>query len=98
MQRRETSVSQNRRPGHAANHVRRPRMTGTEEWPELWRRSHPEAPARGFRNLSVDSICMTAARTHLAGAGSEFEPTGSFVVDIPQVEDGGALWRIARDS
>jgi L-2,4-diaminobutyric acid acetyltransferase len=41
---------------------------------------------------------MTAARTDLADAGSELGPAGSFVIGAPRVEDGGALWRIARDS
>src|ERR1700743_1213544 len=41
---------------------------------------------------------MTAARTDLTDAGSEFGPAGSFVIGTPRVEDGGALWRIARDS
>ncbi|MCF3964711.1 diaminobutyrate acetyltransferase [Streptomyces fuscigenes] len=45
---------------------------------------------------------MTAAQADLAGASSEFTSSsgspGSFVIDTPRVEDGAALWRIARDS
>ncbi|WP_079124769.1 diaminobutyrate acetyltransferase [Streptomyces lushanensis] len=39
---------------------------------------------------------MTAAQAHLAGARSEF--TSSPTIDAPRVEDGAAIWRIARDS
>ncbi|MFE3251968.1 diaminobutyrate acetyltransferase [Streptomyces sp. NPDC059209] len=39
---------------------------------------------------------MTAAQADLAGARSEF--TRSFRIDTPRVEDGAAIWRIARDS
>nr|WSZ95388.1 diaminobutyrate acetyltransferase [Streptomyces sp. NBC_00857] len=39
---------------------------------------------------------MTAAQADLAGARSEF--TRSFTIDAPRVEDGAAIWRIARDS
>ncbi|WP_329458462.1 diaminobutyrate acetyltransferase [Streptomyces sp. NBC_01497] len=45
---------------------------------------------------------MTAAQADLAGASSEFTSSsgspGSFVIDTPRVEDGAAIWRIARDS
>jgi L-2,4-diaminobutyric acid acetyltransferase len=41
---------------------------------------------------------MKAARTDLADTGGERRPAGSFTLGIPRVEDGGALWRIARDS
>ncbi|MDX3851503.1 diaminobutyrate acetyltransferase [Streptomyces sp. AK02-01A] len=39
---------------------------------------------------------MTAAQADLAGARSEFNQ--SFAIDTPRVEDGAAIWRIARDS
>lgn len=39
---------------------------------------------------------MTAAQADLAGVRSEF--TRPFRIDAPRVEDGAALWRIARDS
>ncbi|WP_329389231.1 diaminobutyrate acetyltransferase [Streptomyces sp. NBC_01716] len=39
---------------------------------------------------------MTAAQADLAGVRSEF--TRSFRIDAPRVEDGAAIWRIARDS
>lgn len=39
---------------------------------------------------------MTPAQADLAGASSEF--AHSFGIDTPRVEDGAALWRIARDS
>ncbi|GAA1164588.1 diaminobutyrate acetyltransferase [Streptomyces hebeiensis] len=39
---------------------------------------------------------MTAAQADLAGARSEF--ARSFTIDAPRVEDGAAIWRIARDS
>src|ERR1700709_225784 len=39
---------------------------------------------------------MTAAQADLAGARSEFNR--SFGIDSPRVEDGAAIWRIARDS
>ncbi|MFE2845554.1 diaminobutyrate acetyltransferase [Streptomyces scopuliridis] len=39
---------------------------------------------------------MTAAQADLAGARSEFPR--SFTTDAPRVEDGAAIWRIARDS
>lgn len=39
---------------------------------------------------------MTAAQADLAGARSEF--TRPFAIDTPRVEDGAAIWRIARDS
>jgi L-2,4-diaminobutyric acid acetyltransferase len=41
---------------------------------------------------------MTAVRTDPADTDGEHRPVGSFVVGVPRVEDGGALWRIARDS
>ncbi|WP_345649181.1 diaminobutyrate acetyltransferase [Streptomyces tremellae] len=48
---------------------------------------------------------MTAAQADLAGASSEFTSApgspgspGAFVIDTPRVEDGAAIWRIARDS
>ncbi|WP_078850017.1 diaminobutyrate acetyltransferase [Streptomyces sp. NRRL F-5126] len=48
---------------------------------------------------------MTAAQADLAGASGEFTSAspgapsqGSFVIDTPRVEDGAAIWRIARDS
>ncbi|MCA1221348.1 diaminobutyrate acetyltransferase [Streptomyces sp. 8L] len=45
---------------------------------------------------------MTAAQADLAGATGEFNSSsgspGSFVIDTPRVEDGAAIWRIARDS
>jgi L-2,4-diaminobutyric acid acetyltransferase len=42
---------------------------------------------------------MTAAQADLAGAGSELAASSpSFVIDTPRVEDGAAIWRIARDS
>lgn len=39
---------------------------------------------------------MTAAQADLAGVRSEF--TRSIRIDAPQVADGAAIWRIARDS
>ncbi|WP_283958709.1 diaminobutyrate acetyltransferase [Streptomyces sp. 35G-GA-8] len=39
---------------------------------------------------------MTAAQADLAGARSEFPRP--FTTDAPRVEDGAAIWRIARDS
>ncbi|MFJ4919068.1 diaminobutyrate acetyltransferase [Streptomyces sp. NPDC088725] len=39
---------------------------------------------------------MTAAQADLAGARGEF--TRPFGIDAPRVEDGAAIWRIARDS
>ena len=43
--------------------------------------------------------CMTAAQAAHAGARSEIReiPEG-FKLDSPRVEDGSAIWRIARDS
>ncbi|MET8676234.1 diaminobutyrate acetyltransferase [Streptomyces sp. NPDC004647] len=42
---------------------------------------------------------MTAAQADLAGAHSEFlEMPEGLVLDSPRVEDGAAIWRIARDS
>ncbi|WP_078876534.1 diaminobutyrate acetyltransferase [Streptomyces sp. 150FB] len=42
---------------------------------------------------------MTAAQADLAGARSEFNrSSGSSGIDTPRVEDGAAIWRIARDS
>ncbi|MEV7866086.1 diaminobutyrate acetyltransferase [Streptomyces sp. NPDC088124] len=39
---------------------------------------------------------MTAAQADLAGARSEFNQP--LTIDTPRVEDGAAIWRIARDS
>ncbi|MFE3738731.1 diaminobutyrate acetyltransferase, partial [Streptomyces sp. NPDC059134] len=39
---------------------------------------------------------MTAAQADLAGARSEFNRP--LTIDAPRVEDGAAIWRIARDS
>ncbi|WP_079023395.1 diaminobutyrate acetyltransferase [Streptomyces odonnellii] len=39
---------------------------------------------------------MTAAQADFAGARSEFPPSPT--IDAPRVEDGAAIWRIARDS
>ncbi|MEV7423935.1 diaminobutyrate acetyltransferase [Streptomyces sp. NPDC091212] len=39
---------------------------------------------------------MTAAQADLAGARSEFSRLRT--IDTPRVEDGAAIWRIARDS
>ncbi|MEV6318474.1 diaminobutyrate acetyltransferase [Streptomyces sp. NPDC051776] len=42
---------------------------------------------------------MTAAQADLAGAHREFlEIPEGIVIDTPRVEDGAAIWRIARDS
>ncbi|MEU0716306.1 diaminobutyrate acetyltransferase [Streptomyces lavendulocolor] len=43
---------------------------------------------------------MTAAQADLAGARNEFHrPAAPAIgIDIPRVEDGAAIWRIARDS
>jgi L-2,4-diaminobutyric acid acetyltransferase len=42
---------------------------------------------------------MTAAQADLAGASSKNpSPSQPFTIDSPRVEDGAALWRIARDS
>lgn len=49
-----------------------------------------------FTIRSVNSIDMTAAQADLAGVRSEF--TRSIRIDAPRVEDGAAIWRIARDS
>src|SRR2546426_608548 len=56
-------------------------------------------PRCNFRFLSVNSICMTAAQADLARAPNELlEMPEDLRLDAPRVEDGAAIWRIARDS
>ncbi|MEU0842090.1 diaminobutyrate acetyltransferase [Streptomyces sp. NPDC005962] len=41
---------------------------------------------------------MTAAQADRVGARSEFDLPEGLTLDTPHVEDGAAIWRIARDS
>ncbi|MFI0778533.1 diaminobutyrate acetyltransferase [Streptomyces sp. NPDC021212] len=41
---------------------------------------------------------MTAAQADRVGARSEFDLPEGLTLDTPRVEDGAAIWRIARDS